>query len=124
MWSEPVTTSKLKLITSFGLFEFFVCHSVCEMQLRCFSTLLTNGLQFCYAYIDDQHIGYSSPEKQKQYLLLVLKHLKKNGVLIHPAKCVFAVKQLEFLGHHVDSQGIQPLKDKVGVLQETPQPTT
>ncbi len=42
---------------------------------------------------------------------------------INPAKCVFGVTQLQFLGHHIDSQGIHPL-EKVQVVRDFPQPTT
>ena len=83
-----------------------------------------HGLHFCYAYIDDLLIASSCPEEHKQHLQLVLERLHKHGVLINPAKCVFGVEQLDFLGHHVDSQGIRPLEEKVHVIRAFPQPNT
>ena len=54
----------------------------------------------------------------------MLERLNDHGILINPAKCVFGAEQLYFLGHHVDSQGIRPLEEKVEVVRDFPQPTT
>ena len=35
--------------------------------------------------------------------------LDQNVLVINPAKCVFAVQSLKFLGHMVDGTGIRPL---------------
>ena len=82
------------------------------------------GLYFCYAYIDDLLIASRSANEHKQHLSLVLERLSKHGILINTSKCVFGVEQLDFLGHHVDNQGIRPLEEKVQVIREFPQPTT
>ena len=61
---------------------------------------------------------------RKQYLRLVSERLQKHGVLINPAKCVFGVGQLQFLGHQIDRQGIRSLPDKVEAVMEFTRPTT
>ena len=75
-------------------------------------------------YIDDILIASSSPDKHKQHLCLVLERLQKHGILVNPNKCVWGASQLDFLGHRVDSHGIQPLEDKVQVIQDFPRPCT
>ncbi len=42
---------------------------------------------------------------------------------INPAKCVFAVPSLKFLGHMVDEAGITPLPRHVAAVQDCPPPT-
>ena len=46
------------------------------------------------------------------------------GVFINSLKCIFGVKELTFLGHHISIKGIQPLKDKMQAVQKFPPPTT
>ena len=50
--------------------------------------------------------------------------LQDHGVQINPAKCVLGAAFLEFLGHHVGKEGIQPLKERVWAVQEYPLPST
>lgn len=54
----------------------------------------------------------------------ILTRLQEHGVSIHPAKCILGKEQLEFLGHHVDANGISPLESKVQVICNFPQPTS
>ena len=49
--------------------------------------------------------------------------LQENGLTINPAKCVFAVSSLKFLGHMVDEAGITPLPRHVAAVQDCPPPT-
>ncbi|MFN9981037.1 MAG: hypothetical protein ACK53Y_14010, partial [bacterium] len=48
--------------------------------------------------------------------------LQENGLTINPAKCVFAVSSLKFLGHMVDEAGITPLPKHVATVQDCPPP--
>ena len=38
--------------------------------------------------------------------------------------CLFGVSSLNFLGHHIDRQGVTPLQDKAQVVRDFPQPTS
>ena len=102
------------------------CHSAYAMQHRRFnaSTLLLRGLDFCYAYIDDVLIASHTPEEHKAHLHLVLQHFDQYGILINPAKCMFGVSELHFLGHYVTSSGVSPLLTQVKKIRDFPQPNT
>ena len=80
------------------------------------------GLHFTYAYIDDVLIASNTPDEHAQHLRAVFDRFKQYGVIINPLKCEFGVNSLQFLGHQVDSNGIQPLETKVITIQEFPQP--
>ena len=77
-----------------------------------------------YAYIDDLLIASNSPEEHKEHLRQVLDRLSEHGIIINPLKCEFGVKELNFLGHRVNSQGIQPLPDRVKAVADFPTPTS
>lgn len=89
-----------------------------------FINQVLQGLDFSYAYIDDLLIASTSPDEHKQHIRLVLARLRDHGILINPAKCVWGAAELEFLGHHVDAQGIRPLEDKVQAIRDFPEPTS
>ena len=126
----PVETAdihKTALTTPFGLFEFqrmpFGLRNAAQTFQRFINQVL-RGLHFCYVYIDDLLIASSSPEEHTQHLRLVLERLSDHGIVFNVARSVFGVPSLDFLGHHVDSEGICPLDEKVQAIRDFPQPTT
>jgi len=48
--------------------------------------------------------------------------LENHGLIINPAKCIFAATSVEFLGHQVDAHGLVPLSRHITALQDIPQP--
>ena len=124
---EPDDVPKTAITTPFVLFEFlrmpFGLKNAAQTFQRFIDQVL-QGLHFSYAYIDDVLIASSSPEEHAQHLRAVLECFQQSGVIINPAKCELGVETLQFLGHQVDSKGIQPLKTKAQVIQEFPCPDT
>ena len=124
---EPDDVPKTAITTPFGLFEFLRMPLGLKNAAQTFQRFIDQvlrGLHFSYAYIDDVLIASSSPEEHAQHLRAVLERFQQYGVIINPAKCELGVETLQFLGHQVDSKGIQPLKTKVQVIQEFPCPDT
>lgn len=70
--------------------------------------------------MDDLLVASTSPDKHLQHLRLVFERLSAHGVVMNPHKCVFGVPELEFLGHHIDRNGITPLPDKVQAVRDFP----
>ena len=83
-----------------------------------------HGLDFAYVYIDDLLIPSSSPEEHLEQLRLVFQRLNEHSIVINVPKSCFGVRELDFLGHHVDTTGIRPLEEKVQVIREFPTITT
>ena len=98
--------------------------STYQIELKKYGRPILRGLDFSYAYIDDVLIASSNPEQHQEHLRTILEHFQEHEVINNPTKYVFGVSQLQFLGHHVDSQGIRPLEEKVSALCQFPQPTT
>ncbi|BHF83082.1 hypothetical protein SprV_0802622400 [Sparganum proliferum] len=82
------------------------------------------GLPFVYAYIDDLLVASRNAKEHKEHLALVFDRLDQFGVVINPSKCVLGVPSLDFLGHHVDAQGLRPLSSKVEAIRDFPPPTS
>nr|VZI40111.1 unnamed protein product [Spirometra erinaceieuropaei] len=80
------------------------------------------GLPFVYAYIDDLLVASRNAEEHKEHLSLVFDRLDQFGVVINPSKCVLGVPSLDFLGHHVDAQGLRLLSSKVEAIRDFPPP--
>jgi hypothetical protein len=76
---------------------------------------LFRHLPFVFTYLDNHLIA----SRTQQFFQV----LQENGLTINPAKCVFAVSSLKFLGHMVDEAGITPLPRHVAAFQDCPPPT-
>ena len=63
-------------------------------------------------------------EEHQTHLRQVLQRFSDNGIIANPAKCVLGAMKLDFLGHRVRAQGIQPLESKVQAIREFPEPTS
>ena len=124
---EPADIHNTALTTPFGLFEFVNMPFGLRNAGQTFQRFINNvlrGLHFCYAYMDDLLIASTTLEEHLQHLQLIFERLNEHGVVINPHKCLFGVSSLNFLGHHIDQQGVTPLHDKVQVVRDFPQPTS
>ena len=72
--------------------------------------------------MDDVLIASDTPETHLQHLRLVFSRLEEHGIIINPHKCLFGVKELDFLGHHIDCNSITPLADKAKAVRDFSQP--
>ena len=80
------------------------------------------GLDKVQCYLDDIILTAPSRKEHLQLLDEVLERLEKHGVRLKREKCAFLQDEVEYLGHVVKGQGIQPTKEKVKALQEAPRP--
>ena len=74
------------------------------------------------AYIDDILIFSGSEEEYKKYVRLVLKRLIKYRLFMKLSKCVFGVKEVNFLGYRVGTVGISIDPSRVSAIVEWPTP--
>ncbi|KAM7297591.1 hypothetical protein ISCGN_022742 [Ixodes scapularis] len=79
----------------------------------------------------------SSPTMDDFYLLLGvmlcnlprvrgsnLSRLDESGLIINKAQCEIGVIEINFLGHHLDQHGLQPLNEQVKAVRDFPRPTS
>lgn len=84
---------------------------------------LLQGLTHVAVYLDDILVTGVTDEEHLQTLDAVLTRLQDAGLRLKRDKCEFLQKEVRYLGHLVDAQGLHPLKDKVQALTEAPCPT-
>ena len=124
---HPADIPKTAIITPFGLFEFlrltFGLRNAGSTFQRLMDRVLA-GLPMVFVYLDDIIIASSSMEDHQRDVEEVFRRLRAASLVINREKCEFAVPEVQFLGHHVTAEGIQPLQEKVTAVKEHPKPKT
>uniref|UniRef100_A0A3B3RQE8 ribonuclease H n=1 Tax=Paramormyrops kingsleyae TaxID=1676925 RepID=A0A3B3RQE8_9TELE len=115
----------LTINTHRGLFrarrlQFGVSTAVSIFQ-RFMDTLLA-GIPGVQRYLDDILISGKTMEEHNARLRAVLKCFAEAGLRLKKEKSIFAATQVEFLGFHVDKDGIKPTCEKVDAIQKAPSP--
>ena len=87
-----------------------------EVVMRDLSNILT--------YIDDCLVHSSTHADHLQHLKLALDRLRLHGLKLNPAKCIFAERTVQYLGHTLSDKGISPGFDKTKAIQESAPPAT
>lgn len=87
-----------------------------EMFQKILEQLLAS-CENCISFIDDIIVFGADEAEHDRYLNKVLDVLKSHNVLLNMKKCLFKVTELDFLGHHISSQGIRPAESKVEALK-------
>jgi RNase H-like domain found in reverse transcriptase/Reverse transcriptase (RNA-dependent DNA polymerase) len=111
----------------FGAFEFlrmpFGLRKAGQTFQRFMDTVLA-GMPFCFIYMDDVLVDSPNHEQHLVDLRLVLEKLQQHGLVFDGEKCQFGVAELNYLGHHVQASGIQPMACRVEAMVKFPQPKT
>src|SRR3954471_3445065 len=76
----------------------------------------------CLVYLDDIIIFSQTFEEHLKKLTLVFDRLREANLKLKGSKCRFCLPEVQFLGHVVGADGIQPDPDKVKAVQEFPRP--
>jgi hypothetical protein len=118
---NPVDVPKTAIIMPFGL--LVQIHAVwTKNAAQTFQRLMDSILRSCpfvFVYLDDILIFSKTRQEYFQHLHHVLTLQAANGLRINPAKCVFAVPEVD-LGHHVTASGLSPLPSHVKPILSFP----
>ena len=77
----------------------------CRLMENIFYDLLYN---ICICYVDDINVYAATPKQLIDHLDRVFTRLRQRGLKAKPSKCVFFKSLIEFLGHLVSADGIEP----------------
>lgn len=76
-----------------------------------FMNEVLNGLNFYFAYIDDEN------EVQHQdHLQIIFQRLSDYGLTLNSHKSVFGEKEVRFLEYMITAQGTTPGRERVAVI--------
>ena len=84
---------------------------------------ILRDVPFAFVYPDDILIASQYPREHLQHLKHIFTLLSANGLIINKVKCVFGTDELDFMGHHVNAEGITPLSDRIASLQDSEPPS-
>ena len=73
-------------------------------------------------YLDDIIIFSKTEEEYLQQLEYIFECLRKGGLKLNLQKCSFFKKHIQYLGHLISDEGIQPLSEKLESIAKMPVP--
>ncbi|KAI7800948.1 hypothetical protein IRJ41_015739, partial [Triplophysa rosa] len=80
------------------------------------------GLEGVRAYVDDIVVWGSSVQEHNQRLIQLLERIRKHGLKLNRAKCLFGVTEMTFLGDKLSGCGVEPDKSKIQAIMDMPSP--
>jgi hypothetical protein len=107
--------------TRYGLYEFNIMPfgltnapaTFQDMMNHVFSDMINLGLVI---YMDDILVYAKTIQEHDDLVRKVLQRLTKNKLAAEPAKCVWRVTEVEFLGYIIGRDGIKMSQDKVETI--------
>ncbi|KAL7865827.1 hypothetical protein SRHO_G00110740 [Serrasalmus rhombeus] len=130
-WQVPLSPDakpKTAFCTGRGLWHFRVlsfglCNAPATFERLIEKVLAEIPQQECLVYLDDILVHGSSFKAALMSLRRTLQKIAAAGLKLHPDKCCFMRRELEFLGHRIGGEGISPMEEKVQVVQDWPTPS-
>ena len=83
---------------------------------------ILKGCNFAMGYLDDIIIYSRSEKEHLEHLEEIFTRLKKAGLKLKLEKCCFFKKHIQYLGHLISADGIQPLPEKLESIAKMPAP--
>ena len=80
------------------------------------------GYNFAMGYLDDIIIYSRSEKEHLEHLEEIFTRLKTAGLKLKLEKCCFFKKHIQYLGHLISAEGIQPLPEKLESIAKMPPP--
>jgi hypothetical protein len=117
---------KTAFSTPFGLYQFNVLPMGLKNSPPTFQKVMTDTLKSCrlfsLVYLDDIIIFSKSFPEHVHHLECVLTALQATQLVLNPPKCVFAVNQIDYLGHTISHNKINPMKEKIQAIIDIKEP--
>ena len=74
---------------------------------------ILRGIPGTFIYLDDILAFHKTEEEHLAAVEEILKRLAESGMTIALNKCDFGVRELQYLGYHVNRDGIRPVEKKI-----------
>jgi hypothetical protein len=100
----------------------FGCRNAPATFSRLVTKLLADLETFCVSFLDDILIFSDSWQEHKCAIAEVLQRIEDAGLTLNLNKSVFAVAELDYLGHRIGRGKIQPLEKKISALLQYDRP--
>ena len=123
----PSTAEKASFITHQGVFTPTRLQFGLKNSPMCFQNLMSKVLKdlnwkIALVYIDDILIFSKNYDEHLEHLDKVFQNLRAANLKIHPGKCRFAVQEIVYLAHRINSFGIKIDDSKYQAIETYPVP--
>ena len=81
------------------------------------------GLEFTFGYLDDILVFSKNMEEHLLHVRMLFERLQQADLKLTKRKCNFLKAHVQYLGHYISGQGLEPIPEKLQSLQEMPPPT-
>ena len=123
--SESAKPKTAFVISGIGKYQFNRVPFGLAQAPAYFQTLINkvlDNIDFAMGYLDDIIIFSRSEEEHLDHLEQVFQRLKEAGLKLSLEKCSFFKKHIQYLGHLLSEEGIQPLPEKLESISKMPTP--
>ena len=115
--------------TRYGHFEYLVMPFGLSNAPATFQAYINRALaglldDFCVAYMDDMIIFSEEEKDHENHVITVIERLEQHGLYVKLSKCAFSVKEVEFLGYIVSTEGVSMDSSRVTAITNWPQPNS
>lgn len=122
---HPDTVEKTAFVTHQGLYELLknapaVFQRLMQQVLRGLNP--EEGMPFVSVYLDDVLVFSRTFKEHMTHLQLVVERLLCAGLKLKPSKCHFICQRVEYLGHLITPDGIQPNPQRISAVKDFPTP--
>lgn len=87
---------------------------------RAMRAVLTGLEEMCTAYLDDIVVHGFSLRDHQEKLEQVFNRLRLHNLKLQPNKCIFLRKEVLYLGHLINADGVSPDPSKLECIQKYP----
>ena len=113
------------VLSSLGKYQFNRVPFGLAQAPAYFQKLINDVLKRCnfaMGYLDDVIIYSRSEKEHLEHLEEIFTRLKAAGLKLKLEKCCFFKKHIQYLGHLISADGIQPLREKLESIAKMPAP--
>ena len=124
---NPSDRHKTAVLTPWGAFQFRKMAMGLSNSAQSFQRYIQHVLKDIpnvYVYLDDILLFNEDEQEHLKSVELVMQRLHKAGLTLALDKCSFGQKEINFLGFHVNQEGITPIKPKLEAIAAFPPPET
>ena len=73
----------------------------------------------CFQYVNDLDIGARDTNEKLEKFRAVFTFIRESGMKLAPDKCAFGLREIEFLGNTITSEGLTPITQKITTFLQT-----
>ena len=124
--SQPYTAFT---VSSLGIYEFLrmslgLCNAPVTFQCLMQNCLGELDLTYTLIYLDNIIIFLDTEKEHVKWLAAVFEGFREHGLKLKPLKCHFFCKEINYLGHHVSTEGMKLGMDNMEGIAKMAPPKT